>query len=98
MSFSRKANTAGDGFYATFDGPARAVHCAHEVSDNLRDLGIEIRAGVHTGERELIDGKAGGIAVTTGARIAALAEPSQVLVSQTVKDLVAGRLHVRARR
>ena len=83
-------DTAGDGFYASFDGPARAIHCAHEVRDDVRDLGIEIRAGVHTGECELIDGKAGGIAVTTGARIAALAQPSQVLVSQTVKDLVAG--------
>jgi class 3 adenylate cyclase len=83
-------DTAGDGFYATFDGPARAIHCAHEVRERVGDLGIEIRAGVHTGECELIDGKAGGIAVTTGARIAALAQPSQVLVSQTVKDLVAG--------
>jgi class 3 adenylate cyclase len=83
-------DTAGDGFYATFDGPARAIHCAHEVSGSVRSLGIEIRAGVHTGECELIDGKHGGIAVTTGARIAALAGPSQVLVSQTVKDLVAG--------
>lgn len=83
-------DTAGDGFYATFDGPARAIHCAQEVRDTVRSLGIEIRAGVHTGECELIDGKAGGIAVTIGARIAALAHPSQVLVSQTVKDLVAG--------
>ena len=83
-------DTAGDGFYATFDGPARAIHCALETRNRVRDLGIEIRAGVHTGECELIDGKAGGIAVTTGARIAALAQPSQVLVSQTVKDLVAG--------
>jgi class 3 adenylate cyclase len=83
-------DTAGDGFYATFDGPARAIHCAHEIRDRVRDLGVEIRAGVHTGECELIDGKCGGIAVTTGARIAALAGPSQVLVSQTVKDLVAG--------
>ena len=83
-------DTAGDGFYATFDGPARAIHCAHQIRDNVRDLGIQIRAGVHTGECELIDGKCGGLAVTTGARISALAEPSQVLVSQTVKDLVAG--------
>jgi class 3 adenylate cyclase len=83
-------DTAGDGFYATFDGPARAIHCAHQVRDRVRDLGIEIRAGIHTGECELIDGKCGGIAVTTGARIAALAGPSQVLLSQTVKDLVAG--------
>jgi class 3 adenylate cyclase len=83
-------DTAGDGFYATFDGPARAIHCAHEVRDRVRDLGVEIRAGVHTGECEVIDGKCAGIAVTTGSRIASLAEPSQVLVSQTVKDLVAG--------
>jgi class 3 adenylate cyclase len=83
-------DTAGDGFYATFDGPARAVRCALEVADRVRDLGIEIRAGVHTGECEIVDGKYGGIAVATGARIAGLAGPSQVLVSQTVKDLVAG--------
>jgi pimeloyl-ACP methyl ester carboxylesterase/class 3 adenylate cyclase len=83
-------DTAGDGFYATFDGPARAVRCALEVADLVRDLGIEIRAGVHTGECELMDGKCGGIAVATGARISALAGPSQVLVSQTVKDLVTG--------
>jgi len=83
-------DTAGDGFYATFDGPARAIHCAHEIRDRVRDLGIDIRAGVHTGECELIDGKAGGIAVTIGARISAQAKPSEVLVSQTVKDLVAG--------
>jgi class 3 adenylate cyclase len=73
-----------------FDGPARGIHCAHEIRDRVQNLDIEIRAGVHTGECELIDGKCGGIAVTTGARIAALARPSQVLVSQTVKDLVAG--------
>ena len=79
-------------------GPPAPSTAPTKKSTTCRDLGIEIRAGVHTGERELIDGKAGGIAVTTGARIAALAEPSQVLVSQTVKDLVAGRLHVRARR
>ncbi|HTG48003.1 MAG TPA: adenylate/guanylate cyclase domain-containing protein [Actinomycetota bacterium] len=83
-------DTAGDGFYATFDGPARAIHCAVEVAENVRELGIEIRAGVHTGECELIDGKAGGIAVTTGARISALAGSSEILISQTVKDLVAG--------
>jgi class 3 adenylate cyclase len=83
-------DTAGDGFYATFDGPARAIHCALEIRERVHELGIAIRAGLHTGECELIDGKHAGIAVTTGARIAALAEPSQVLVSQTVKDLVAG--------
>ncbi len=83
-------DTAGDGFYATFDGPARAIRCALEVAERVGDLGIEIRAGIHTGECELIDGKAGGISVTTGARISTLAGPSQVLISQTVKDLVAG--------
>ena len=83
-------DTAGDGFYATFDGPARAVRCALEVVDRVHALGIEIRAGVHTGECELVDGKCGGIAVAIGARIASLAGPSQILVSQTVKDLVTG--------
>jgi class 3 adenylate cyclase len=83
-------DTAGDGFYATFDGPARAVRCALEVAEGVRDLGIEIRAGVHTGECELVEGKCGGLAVSIGARIAGLAGPSQVLVSQTVKDLVTG--------
>ena len=83
-------DTAGDGFFATFDGPARAVRCALAVVSGVRDLSIQIRAGVHTGEMQTIDGKAGGIAVTLGARIAALAGPSEVLVSQTVRDLVAG--------
>lgn len=83
-------DTAGDGFYATFDGPARAVRCALGIVAGAAELGLEVRAGVHTGECEVIDGKLAGIAVATGARIAALAAPSQVLVSQTVKDLVAG--------
>ncbi len=83
-------DTAGDGFYATFDGPARAIRCALEISDRVRDLGIDIRAGVHTGECEMIDGKCAGITVSIGARIASNAGPSQILVSQTVKDLVAG--------
>jgi class 3 adenylate cyclase len=83
-------DTAGDGFYATFDGPARAVRCAMDVAERVRDLGIEIRAGVHTGECEVIDAKCGGLAVTIGARVAAKAGASEVLVSQTVKDLVAG--------
>ena len=83
-------DTAGDGFYATFDGPARAVRCALAIVQGVRELGIEIRAGLHTGECQLIDGKAGGIAVSIGARVAALAATSQVLVSSTVKDLVAG--------
>jgi class 3 adenylate cyclase len=83
-------DTAGDGFYATFDGPARAVRCAVDIVERVRDLGIEIRAGVHTGECELIEGKPGGITVTTGSRIAAKAGPSEVLISQTVRDLIAG--------
>jgi class 3 adenylate cyclase/pimeloyl-ACP methyl ester carboxylesterase len=83
-------DTAGDGFYATFDGPARAVRCALDIAKRVRDLGIEIRAGVHTGECELIEGKPGGITVSTGSRIAAKAGASEVLVSQTVTDLVAG--------
>jgi class 3 adenylate cyclase len=83
-------DTAGDSFYATFDGPARAIRCAKEIQERVQGLGLEVRAGVHTGECELVDGKCAGISVSTGARIAALAGPSQVLVSQTVKDLVAG--------
>jgi class 3 adenylate cyclase len=83
-------DTAGDGFFATFDGPARAVRCAREVVESVRSLGIEVRAGVHTGEVESVDGKAIGLAVVIGARVGALATPSEVLVSQTVKDLVAG--------
>lgn len=83
-------DTAGDGFYASFDGPARAIRCALDVCRRVRDLGIQIRAGVHTGECELINDKLGGIAVSIGSRVAARAGPSEVLVSQTVKDLVAG--------
>ena len=84
-------DTAGDGFFATFDGPARAVRCALAIAQEVADdLPVQIRAGVHTGEVQTVDGKAAGIAVTLGARIAALAGPSEVLVSQTVRDLVAG--------
>ena len=83
-------DTAGDGFYATFDGPARAIRCAMEIGERVRDLGLEIRAGVHTGECEVIDEKVGGISVAIGNRVASRAAPSEVLVSQTVKDLVAG--------
>jgi pimeloyl-ACP methyl ester carboxylesterase len=83
-------DTAGDGFFATFDGPARAVRCALAAVEAVRPLGIEIRAGVHTGEVEMIDAKAGGIAVIIAARISASAEASEVLASSTVKDLVAG--------
>jgi class 3 adenylate cyclase len=83
-------DTAGDGFFASFVGPARAIHCAQEIGAKVSGLGLETRAGVHIGECELIDGKPGGIAVTIGARIAARAGASEILVSQTVKDLVAG--------
>ncbi len=86
----RENDTAGDGFYATFDGPARAIRAAREIQQRVQPLGIEIRAGVHTGECELVDGKCAGITVSIGARIAARANASEVLVSQTVKDLVAG--------
>jgi class 3 adenylate cyclase len=86
----REVDTAGDGFFATFDGPARAIRCACAAAQSVSDLGIEIRAGVHTGECELVEGKVGGIAVHIGARVAAEAGPSEVLVSSTVKDLVAG--------
>ena len=86
----REVDTAGDGFLATFDGPARAVRCAVSAGEAVRGLGVEIRAGVHTGECELDGPKVRGIAVHTGARIASLAGPGEVLVSQTVKDLVSG--------
>jgi pimeloyl-ACP methyl ester carboxylesterase len=83
-------DVAGDGFFARFDGPARGVRCACAISEAVRQLGLELRAGLHTGECELLDGKVGGIAVHIGARVAKEAEPGEVLVSSTVKDLVAG--------
>ena len=83
-------DTAGDGFFARFDGPARAIRCACAVRDAVTDLGLELRAGLHTGECEVLDGKVAGLAVSIGARVAAQAGPGEVLVSQTVKDLVAG--------
>jgi len=83
-------DTAGDGFFATFDGPARAIRCAREIVESVRPLGLEVRAGLHTGECELNEGKVAGIAVSLGARVAAEAGPSEVLVSGTVRDLVAG--------
>jgi class 3 adenylate cyclase len=86
----QEMDTAGDGFFATFDGPARAIRCALATRDGVRELDLDVRAGLHTGECELVDGKAGGIAVHIGARVAALAKPGEVLVSSTVKDLVAG--------
>jgi len=85
-----EVDTAGDGFFATFDGPGRAVRCAQAIVRSVGTLGIEVRAGVHTGEVETIDGKAGGLAVVIGARIGALAGASEVLGSQTVRDLTAG--------
>jgi class 3 adenylate cyclase len=86
----RELDTAGDGFFAAFDGPARAVLAASAIRDSLRTLELEIRAGLHTGECEVSDGKIAGIAVSIGARISSLAAPGEVLVSSTVKDLVAG--------
>ena len=86
----REIDTAGDGFFAAFDGPARAIRCGRAVTEAVRELGLEIRAGLHTGECEVMNGKIGGIAVHIGARVAAEARPGEVLVSQTVRDLVAG--------
>jgi len=86
----RELDTAGDGFFASFDGPARAVQAAAALRDPLRAIGVEVRAGLHTGECEVSDGKIVGIAVSIGARISSLARPGEVLVSSTVKDLVAG--------
>ena len=86
----REVKTTGDGFLATFDGPARAVKCAQGICEAVRPLGLEVRAGCHTGEIELLGADVGGIAVHIGARVGALAGPSEVLVSSTVKDLVAG--------
>jgi pimeloyl-ACP methyl ester carboxylesterase len=86
----REIDTAGDGFLATFDGPARGIRCARAIAEGVRRLGLELRAGLHTGECELVDAKVAGVAVHTGARIAAQAEAGEVLVSSTVKDLVSG--------
>jgi pimeloyl-ACP methyl ester carboxylesterase len=86
----QEIDTSGDGFFATFDGPARAVRCACAIVAGVKPLGLEVRAGLHTGECELIGDKVGGIAVHTCARVAAKAAPGEVLVSRTVKDLVAG--------
>ena len=83
-------DTAGDGFFAAFDGPARAVRCAQAMSREIRGLGLEVRIGLHTGECEIVDGKVSGIAAITGARIMGQAGSSEILVSRTVKDLVAG--------
>jgi class 3 adenylate cyclase len=85
-----EVDTAGDGFFASFDGPARAIRCACAITESVRDLGLEVRAGLHTGECERMDGKVGGIAVHIGARVASEASAGEVLVSSTVRDLVAG--------
>ncbi len=86
----REIDSAGDGVFATFDGPARAIECACAVRDGVGPLGLAVRCGLHTGECEVIGDKVGGIAVHLGARVAATAEAGEVLVSSTVKDLVAG--------
>jgi class 3 adenylate cyclase len=86
----KELDTAGDGFFAIFDGPARAISCARAIVEAVGELDLTLRAGVHTGECELQDGKVAGIAVNIGARVAANAGPGEVLVSGTVKDLVAG--------
>ncbi len=86
----KELDTAGDGFFASFDGPARAIRCACSISEGVGELGLEVRAGLHTGECEVMNEKVGGIAVHIGARVAAEAGPGEVVVSGTVKDLVAG--------
>ena len=86
----REVNTSGDGLLAAFDGPARAIRCAGAIRDTVRSLGLEVRCGLHTGECELVGKDLAGIAVHIGARVASLAAPGEVLVSQTVHDLVAG--------
>jgi class 3 adenylate cyclase len=87
----REIGTAGDGFFASFDGPIRAIRCAHAITGAVRGIGLDVRAGVHTGECQVVDaGNLTGLAVNIGARIASRARPGEVLVSSTVKDLVAG--------
>ena len=86
----RELDTAGDGFFAAFDGPARAVQAAGAIVESLHSIDVEIRAGLHTGECEVADGKLAGLAVSIGARVASLAAPGEVLVTSTVRDLVAG--------
>jgi class 3 adenylate cyclase len=86
----REIDTAGDGLFAAFDGPARAIRCAWRIRDSVRAIGIKLRTGLHAGECEVLGAKIGGIAVHIGARVAADAAPGEILVSNTVKDLVAG--------
>jgi class 3 adenylate cyclase len=97
-SRGNEVKSLGDGFLATFDGPARAVRCAQAISEAVRPLGIQVRSGLHTGEIEISDNEVQGIAVHIASRVAALAEPGEVLVSRTVRDLVAGSgLHFKER-
>lgn len=86
----QERDTAGDGFFATFDGPARAIRAAEAIVEGVRTIGLEARIGVHVGECEVHDGKVAGLAVAIGARVASKAAASEVLVSQTVRDLVVG--------
>ncbi len=86
----REVNTSGDSFLAMFDGPQRAIRCAMAIRDAVQSLGIEVRAGLHTGECEVRGDDIGGIAVHIGARVSALAAPNEVLVSSTLRDLVIG--------
>ena len=86
----REVKRTGDGFLATFDGPARAIRCAGSIAEGIRSLGIEVRTGLHTGECEVMNGDLGGLAVHIAARVMDCAGPSEVLVSSTVKDLVVG--------
>jgi len=86
----REVDTAGDGFFAAFDTPDSAVRCARAIADSVRQIGIEIRAGLHAGECHVVDGKPAGITVHTGARVSRAARAGEVLVSGTVRDLLAG--------
>jgi class 3 adenylate cyclase len=86
----REVKRTGDGFLATFDGPARAIRCASDMASSVASIGLQVRAGLHTGELEVMDGDLGGLAVHIAARVMDRAEPSEVLVSSTVKDLVVG--------
>lgn len=86
----RELDTAGDGFFAAFDGPVRGIRCAQAIVEGVRTLGLEVRAGLHTGECRTTDGKVGGLAVAIGARVTGLAGPSEIYLSQTVRDLIAG--------
>jgi class 3 adenylate cyclase len=88
--WGREVKRTGDGFLATFDGPARAIRCASEVANSMAPLGLQVRAGLHTGELEVMDGDLGGLALHIAARVMNTAGPSEVLVSSTVKDLVVG--------